>query len=55
MAPMAAKRAKSRTPRMRLNFAFTKDGKRLVYRAGKAGEEQLFSVAVTNIDEGRSS
>jgi dipeptidyl aminopeptidase/acylaminoacyl peptidase len=35
------------------NFAFTKDGKRLIYRAGKAGEEQLYSVAVASIDEAK--
>jgi dipeptidyl aminopeptidase/acylaminoacyl peptidase len=35
------------------NFAFTKDGKRLIYRSGKAGEEQLYSVAVASLDDAK--
>src|SRR5262245_32910835 len=35
------------------NFAFTRDGKRLVYRAGKSGEEQLWSLTVAGIDEAK--
>ena len=31
-------------------FAFTKDGKWLIYRSGKAGEEQLYRVPVAGID-----
>ena len=34
-------------------FAFTKDGKWLIYRAGKAGEEQLYRVAVASIEDGK--
>src|SRR5262245_1865821 len=33
------------------NFAFSKDGKWLVYRSGKAGEEQLYRLAVTGLEE----
>jgi Tol biopolymer transport system component len=35
------------------NFAFTKDGKRVIFRAGKAGEEQLYSFPVANIDDAK--
>jgi dipeptidyl aminopeptidase/acylaminoacyl peptidase len=31
-------------------FAFSKDGKSLVYRSGKAGEEQLYRLAVAGLD-----
>jgi dipeptidyl aminopeptidase/acylaminoacyl peptidase len=33
------------------NFAFSKDGKWLVYRSGKAGEEQLYGLDVTALEE----
>ena len=35
-------------------FAFTKDGKWLVYRSGKAGEEQLYRLPVAGIDSATS-
>ena len=35
-------------------FAFSKDGKWLVYRSGKVGEEQLYRVPVAGIDSGKS-
>jgi dipeptidyl aminopeptidase/acylaminoacyl peptidase len=35
------------------NFAFTKDGRWLVYRAGKSGEEQLYRLAVASLDGGQ--
>lgn len=34
-------------------FAFTRDGKHLVYRAGKSGEEQLHRVPVAGIDSAK--
>ncbi len=33
------------------NFAFSKDGKWLVYRSGRAGEEQLHRIAASGLDE----
>ncbi len=35
-------------------FAFSKDGKWLVYRSGKAGEEQLYRVPVAGIDSAKA-
>jgi dipeptidyl aminopeptidase/acylaminoacyl peptidase len=35
-------------------FAFTGDGKSLIYRSGKAGEEQLYSLPVAGIDTARA-
>ena len=35
-------------------FAFSRDGEWLVYRSGKAGEEQLFRVAVAGLDSGKA-
>ena len=35
-------------------FAFSKDGKWLVYRSGKAGEEQLYRMPVAGIDSARA-
>jgi dipeptidyl aminopeptidase/acylaminoacyl peptidase len=34
-------------------FAFSKDGKSLVYRSGKAGEEQLYRLPVAGIDSAK--
>ena len=34
-------------------FAFSKDGKSLVYRSGKAGEEQLYRMPVAGIDSAK--
>ncbi len=33
-------------------FAFSKDGQWLVYRSGKAGEEQLYALAMASLDRG---
>ena len=35
-------------------FAFTKDGKWVIYRSGKAGEEQLYRLPVTGIDSAKA-
>jgi dipeptidyl aminopeptidase/acylaminoacyl peptidase len=35
-------------------FAFSKDGKWLVYRSGKAGEEQLYRVPVAGLDSAKA-
>ncbi|MEX2281333.1 MAG: S9 family peptidase [Gemmatimonadota bacterium] len=36
------------------NFVFSYDGQSLIYRSGKAGEEQLYRVPVAGIDEARA-
>src|SRR5688572_11588679 len=35
-------------------FAFSKDGKSLVYRSGKAGEEQLYRLPIAGIDSAKA-
>ena len=35
-------------------FAFSKDGKTLVYRSGKAGEEQLYRLPIAGIDSAKA-
>ena len=35
------------------NFAFTRDGRSLIYRSGKSGEEQLYRLAVAGIDSAK--
>ena len=34
------------------NFAFSKDGRRLVYRSGESGKQQLYSLEVDDLDSG---